>query len=82
MKYSNVFSLVAALPAAHAVAFGGPVPTDLGPDKAFGGMSPKPTNGPSINELRKRQNDAGLCGWVDGDFGKQGLLRPFDKIVR
>lgn len=74
MKYQSVFSLVAALPAAHAVAFGGPVPTDKSPNRAFDGMTPRPTNGPSINELRKRQSNLfspEVCGWVDGDLGEQ-----------
>jgi hypothetical protein len=73
MKYSIILSLVAALPSAYAVAFGGPVPTDTSPNRVLEGMAPEPTNGPSINELRKRQSSASpeICGWVDGILGTQ-----------
>jgi hypothetical protein len=64
-----LFSLVAALPGAHGVAFGGPEPTQVNPDRALEGFSPKPTNGPSLNELRKRQTGLyNTCGWLDGDI--------------
>jgi hypothetical protein len=69
MRSSVLLSLVAALPAAHGVAFGGPEPTEAGPNRALDGMSPKPTNGPSFNELRKRQTGLyNTCGWLDGDI--------------
>jgi hypothetical protein len=73
MKYSIILSLVAALPSAYAVAFGGPVPTDTSPNRVLEGMAPEPTNGPSINELRKRQSSVSpeICGWVDGILGTQ-----------
>jgi hypothetical protein len=68
MRSSVLLSLVAALPAAYGVAFGGPEPTAIGPDRALDGMSPKPTKGPSQNELRKRQTGSwATCGWLDGD---------------
>ncbi|KAH3962700.1 hypothetical protein HBI73_159580 [Parastagonospora nodorum] len=69
MRYSHVLSLVAALPSTYAVAFGGPAPTDISPDRALEGTSPKPTRGPSVEELRKRQSSSqATCGWVDGDI--------------
>jgi hypothetical protein len=70
MKYSILSSLAAALPAAYGAAFGGPEPTPVSPDRGFGGMGPKPTKGPSMNELKKRQSsvDPETCGWVDADF--------------
>ncbi|KAF2822741.1 hypothetical protein CC86DRAFT_409527 [Ophiobolus disseminans] len=70
MKVSLIFNIVAALSAAHAVAFRGPVPTDTSPSRVYNGMSPKPTNGPTGNELRKRQSNLSpeICGWVDGDL--------------
>jgi hypothetical protein len=70
MRYFQIISLVAALPSVYGIAFGGPAPTDIGPDRALDGTSPKPTRGPSVNELRKRQSSSQeTCGWVDGDFG-------------
>ncbi|KAL5120784.1 hypothetical protein ACEQ8H_001265 [Pleosporales sp. CAS-2024a] len=69
MRGTHVFALLSALPTAYGVAFGGPVPTDSGPDRALDGMSPVPTKGPSIDELRKRQSSSqATCGWIDGDF--------------
>lgn len=71
MKQSNILvSLVAALPAVHGIAFGGPVPTATSPERALDGTNPKPTKGPSVSELRKRQSNLfpETCGWVDGDF--------------
>lgn len=71
MKYLTALGLVAALPAVNAVAFGGPAPTGTSPKYVLGGMTPKPTNGPSVFELRKRQSlSPQLCGWIDGDEGK------------
>ncbi|KAF2134814.1 hypothetical protein P153DRAFT_380628 [Dothidotthia symphoricarpi CBS 119687] len=70
MKYSALlFSLVAVVPAAHGIAFGESTPTAKSPQRALDEMSPKPTKGPSVVELRKRQSDVGpeTCGWVDGD---------------
>jgi hypothetical protein len=71
MKHSKVFSLVGAvlLPVVKGVAFGGPAPTE--DTRALDGITPKPTLGPSINELSKRQTNLNpeTCGWVDGDFG-------------
>jgi hypothetical protein len=75
MILSTVFSLAVAalLPVVNGVAFGGPAPTDTIP--ALDGITPKPTVGPSINELRKRQTNLNpeTCGWVDGDFGKPSV---------
>lgn len=69
MRSCVLLSLVAVLPAAYGVAFGGPEPTQVNPDRALDGMSPKPTNGPSFNELRKRQSGLyNTCGWLDGDI--------------
>lgn len=69
MKYDIGFVLAAALPAVHGVAFAGPEPTAIDANRAFGAMNPKPTEGPSLNELRKRQRfDPETCGWVDADF--------------
>jgi hypothetical protein len=72
MKYTTLLSLVAALPGTYGVAFGGPEPTALGAGRVFGGMSPKPTKAPSVNELRTRQSsvDPETCGWVDAEFCK------------
>ncbi|KAF2273992.1 uncharacterized protein EI97DRAFT_435639 [Westerdykella ornata] len=65
-----LFSLIPLLPAASCIAFGGPAPTDVGPDKALNGFTPKPTHGPSISELQKRQRSFGVntCGWIDRDY--------------
>ena len=69
-QLTTLFSLVAALPAAHAIAFGGPVPTGTSPERALDGNNPKPTKGPSVGELFKRQSNLfpETCGWVDGDY--------------
>ena len=66
-----LIGLIAALPLAQGVAFGGPAPT--GPDRAVVGHAPEPTKGPSAFELRRRQSDIGpeTCGWVDGIWGKR-----------
>jgi hypothetical protein len=71
MKYAVIFSLAAALPAVFGIAFEGPIPTAINPERALMGTSPKPTTAPSVNELRKRQSSSSpaTCGWVDGDFG-------------
>lgn len=69
MKYGIGLFLAAALPAVHGVAFAGPEPTAIDANRAFGSMNPKPTEGPSLNELKKRQSlDPETCGWVDADF--------------
>ncbi|KAH8727891.1 hypothetical protein GQ44DRAFT_769951 [Phaeosphaeriaceae sp. PMI808] len=68
MRTSILFNLAAALPAVHAIAFGGPVPTDISPHRALDGISPKPTTAPSVNELRKRLSRPETCGWVDGQL--------------
>jgi hypothetical protein len=69
MKYCQILSLVAAVPVAYGVAFGGPAPTDISPDRALEGTSPIPTRGPSVEELRKRQSfSEATCGWVSGDL--------------
>jgi hypothetical protein len=53
----------------HGVAFAGPEPTGLDANRAFGAMDPKPTEGPSLDELRKRQlSTPETCGWVDADY--------------
>lgn len=60
---------LAALPAVHCVAFGGPAPTDILPSRANKGWTPVPTKGPSIVELRKRQSSGPeTCGFVDGEY--------------
>ncbi|CAO2654297.1 Nn.00g110300.m01.CDS01 [Neocucurbitaria sp. VM-36] len=67
---STLFSLVAALPVAQAIAFGGPAPTATSPERGLDGTNSKPTKGPSVSELRKRQSNLfpETCGWVDGDY--------------
>lgn len=72
MKSSaTLLSLAAAVPAAYAIAFAGPVPTDISPNRAQVEANPLPTQAPSVQELKKRQTNANpnTCGWVDGDFG-------------
>lgn len=68
-----LLSTVAVLPLAHAVAFGGPAPTGVEPDRAVNGFSPKTTQGPSVAELRKRAYNLypETCGWVSGDLCEQ-----------
>ena len=68
MRWSNVLaSFAAAIPAVYGIAFAGPEPTAVSPERALD--NPKPTLGPLISELRKRQNAfANTCGWVDGDI--------------
>lgn len=63
-------SLIAALPAAYGIAFVEPAPTATSPDRALDVTIPKPTQGPLVSELRKRQTDlfAATCGWIDGDL--------------
>ncbi|KAF2108317.1 hypothetical protein BDV96DRAFT_587584 [Lophiotrema nucula] len=70
MQYAvTLLSALAALPAANGVAFGGPAPTNTSPNRALDGFTPKPTRGPSVAELRRRQNaGAETCGWVDEDL--------------
>ncbi|KAF2876613.1 hypothetical protein BDV95DRAFT_602587 [Massariosphaeria phaeospora] len=64
------FGVLAALPpAVNCIAFGGPAPTATSPGRALVDWTPKPTKGPSVAELRKRQSfDAETCGWIDGDL--------------
>ncbi|KAF2007714.1 hypothetical protein P154DRAFT_1144 [Amniculicola lignicola CBS 123094] len=69
MQYTTLLlSTIAVLPAAHGIAFGGPAPT--GASRALEGWTPKPTKGPSVAELRKRQSafEYETCGWVNGDL--------------
>lgn len=62
----------ALVPIAHCVAFAGPKPTAPIPYRALDGWSPKPTQGPRIDELRRRQFDSSeTCGWVDGDYSSE-----------
>jgi hypothetical protein len=73
MRYNTVpFCVAAMLPVIHCIAFGGPAPTATSPDRAVDGWSPKPTKGPSVSELRRRQTNDNpeTCGWIDGDIGK------------
>ena len=74
MHFFQLLSGFAVLPLAHCVAFGGPAPTTIESIKeAADGWTPKPTQGPSIAELRRRQTvetlDAGFntCGWIGTD---------------
>jgi hypothetical protein len=70
MKYSaTLLGLVATFPAARGIAFGGVAATATSPGRVDG-TTPKPTNGPSVAELRRRQtsSDQEICGWVDGDY--------------
>lgn len=67
----------ALVPIAHCVAFAGPKPTAPTPYRALDGRSPKPTQGPRIDELRRRQFDSSeTCGWVDGIYCEPILLTP------
>lgn len=71
MRQSTLIaSLVAALPAVNGVAFGGPAPTAIRPERALEVSPPVPTQGPLISELKKRQTNLfpATCGWIDGDL--------------
>ncbi|KAF2031093.1 hypothetical protein EK21DRAFT_100025 [Setomelanomma holmii] len=70
MKYTTILNLVAALSLAYGIAFDGPAPTNISPHRALIQTNPRPTEGPSVEELKKRQtgSSAETCGWVDGDF--------------
>ncbi|KAF2730770.1 hypothetical protein EJ04DRAFT_31729 [Polyplosphaeria fusca] len=71
MRYTaSLLTAVAVLPATNAIAFGGPAPTNTSPQRELDGWTPKPTNGPTVAELRKRQTNyyPEVCGWVDGIF--------------
>ncbi|OCK83713.1 hypothetical protein K432DRAFT_432699 [Lepidopterella palustris CBS 459.81] len=63
---------VALIPFVNCVAFAGPKPTELVAHRVLNGWSPKPTQGPTVPELRRRQFDSvDTCGWVNGDFSSQ-----------
>jgi hypothetical protein len=64
------------VPTAYAIAFDGPAPTNINPERALVGTKPRPTHEPSVIELKKRQTGSSpeTCGWVDGDFGMFPLL--------
>ncbi|ORY12606.1 hypothetical protein BCR34DRAFT_289810 [Clohesyomyces aquaticus] len=67
MSYSGILiSALALLPAANCVAFGGPAPTEA--TRALTGMSPVPTKGPSIVELKKRVLGSETCGFYSNDM--------------
>ncbi|KAH7081624.1 hypothetical protein BKA63DRAFT_562159 [Paraphoma chrysanthemicola] len=70
MRGIAALGLLAIAPTAYAVAFDGPAPTNINPERALVGTNPRPTEGPSVNELKKRQTGSSpeTCGWVDGDF--------------
>ncbi|KAF1848417.1 uncharacterized protein K460DRAFT_281206 [Cucurbitaria berberidis CBS 394.84] len=58
MKQSaTLFSLVAALPVAHAITFGSPAPTATSPKRALDGTNPNLTKGPSVNEWMTHQDN-------------------------
>lgn len=75
MHFFELLSSFAALPLAHCVAYGGPTPTNKieSLEQVADGWTPKPTQGPPIAELRRRQTvetlDAGFntCGWIGTD---------------
>ncbi|KAF2477777.1 uncharacterized protein BDR25DRAFT_364743 [Lindgomyces ingoldianus] len=68
MQYpSTLISALALLPAVNCIAFGGPAPTQG--TRAVTGSSPKPTNGPSLAELRRRANvNPETCGFYSEDL--------------
>ncbi|KAF2195119.1 hypothetical protein K469DRAFT_743770 [Zopfia rhizophila CBS 207.26] len=71
MQYSvALLGALAVLPAVNCVAFGGPAPTVFSPNRVLEVWSPKPTKGPSIAELRRRQSNLfpETCGWQSGDL--------------
>jgi hypothetical protein len=67
--FRALLGLLGLLPTVSCVAFGGAAPTEVNPDRALAGWNPKPTNGPNVAELRKRQSNAETCGFIDGDYG-------------
>jgi hypothetical protein len=66
----TLLGALALLPAVNCVAFGGPAPTETAPIRVQEGWTPRPTKGPSIAELKKRQTNLypETCGWIDGDY--------------
>ncbi|KAF2807820.1 uncharacterized protein BDZ99DRAFT_572715 [Mytilinidion resinicola] len=68
----QLLAVAALVTGVTCITFAGPIATPLVPQRLIDGWSPKPTQGPSPNELRKRQFDSSeTCGWVDGDFSSQ-----------
>lgn len=61
---AGVFSLVIA--GVNGILHPLPNATPLLETFSFDGWTPKPTMGPRL-ELLRRQDDPGLCGFVDGD---------------
>jgi hypothetical protein len=54
----------------HAVAYDGPVATPVLQRFAANGWTPKPTTeARPLLELFRRQDDPGLCGYLEGDSG-------------
>ncbi|KAF2796575.1 hypothetical protein K505DRAFT_415632 [Melanomma pulvis-pyrius CBS 109.77] len=68
--YVALLGAIVVLPMTDSIAFGGPAPTATSPNRAVDGWSPKPTKGPSVAELRRRQTNLNpeTCGWIDGDI--------------
>ncbi|KAF2495590.1 hypothetical protein BU16DRAFT_539522 [Lophium mytilinum] len=68
----QILAVAVLVPTATCIAFAGPRATPPVPQRLIDGWSPKPTQGPSPKELRKRQFDSvETCGWIDGDFSSQ-----------
>ena len=70
---TSVATLLAFSATAYAVAFDGPLPTPINDllQADINGWTPRPTNLPrSLPEIFRRQQDDGLCGYIEGDAGK------------
>ncbi|KAF1848598.1 uncharacterized protein K460DRAFT_393645 [Cucurbitaria berberidis CBS 394.84] len=68
--FSSIATLLAFSVTVYGVAFDGPLPTPIDDllHADINGWSPKPTNEPrSLPDLFRRQNDDGLCGYIQGD---------------
>lgn len=65
---STLLSLAATISAAYAIAFAGPAPTSVSPERVQVESIPLPTPGPPAEELKKRQTNLypNTCGWVNG----------------
>lgn len=66
-----IFSIFAVFSQVNCIAFGGPAPTNASPDRQIDDLSPKPTDGPSMDEILRRgtRAEASICGYVDMDPG-------------
>ncbi|KAL6707582.1 hypothetical protein ACN47E_003931 [Coniothyrium glycines] len=71
MRFSiAVLSLAAATPVVYGIAFEGPAPTAVSPERVQIESKPQPTQAPSVDELKRRQTNRNpnTCGWIDEDL--------------